>query len=246
MHELRRSPGRGIPRARAAKGPCGPSARDGGATPGAHSPGGMGGAARGRTECPAPPGAVARPASGGYLTRMTSSHLGGRVEILRGDIAKLEVDAIVNAANASLLGGGGVDGAIHRAAGPGLLAECRTLGGARTGEAKITGGHDLPARHVIHAVGPVWTGGGADEDELLASCYRNAMRLGREHGLASIAFPAISTGAYGFPLERATRIALAEVRAALEKDPRVERVVFCCFSAADLAVYERIAGELLG
>jgi O-acetyl-ADP-ribose deacetylase (regulator of RNase III) len=176
---------------------------------------------------------------------MSSSHLGGRVEILRGDIAKLEVDAIVNAANASLLGGGGVDGAIHRAAGPGLLAECRTLGGARTGEAKITGGHDLPARHVIHAVGPVWTGGGAGEDDLLASCYRNAMRLAREHGSRSVAFPAISTGAYGFPLERATRIALAEVRAALERDPGVQRVVFCCFSAPDLAVYEKVAAELL-
>jgi O-acetyl-ADP-ribose deacetylase (regulator of RNase III) len=139
-----------------------------------------------------------------------------------------------------------VDGAIHRAAGPGLLEECRGLGGARTGEAKITGGHDLPARHVIHAVGPVWSGGGAGEDELLARCYQNAMRLAREHRLASIAFPAISTGAYGFPLERATRIALAEVRAALERDPKVERVVFCCFSAGDLAVYERIAGEVLG
>ncbi|HSN90155.1 MAG TPA: O-acetyl-ADP-ribose deacetylase [Anaeromyxobacteraceae bacterium] len=174
-----------------------------------------------------------------------SIHLGGRVEILRGDIAKLEVDAVVNAANASLLGGGGVDGAIHRAAGPGLLAECRTLGGARTGEAKITGGHDLPARHVVHAVGPVWSGGGAGEDELLASCYRNAMRLAREHGLKSIAFPAISTGAYDFPLERATRIAMREVREALQRDPGVERVVLCCFSAGDLAVYERIAGEVL-
>jgi O-acetyl-ADP-ribose deacetylase (regulator of RNase III) len=177
---------------------------------------------------------------------MPSPLLGGRVEILRGDITKLEVDAVVNAANASLLGGGGVDGAIHRAAGPGLLEECRKLGGARTGEAKITGGHDLPARHVVHAVGPVWSGGGANEDELLASCYRNAFRLARAHGLASIAFPAISTGAYGFPLERATRIAMAEVRGALERDPGVKRVVLCCFSEADRAVYERVAREVLG
>jgi O-acetyl-ADP-ribose deacetylase (regulator of RNase III) len=177
---------------------------------------------------------------------MPSSHLGGRIEILQGDITKLAVDAIVNAANTSLLGGGGVDGAIHRAAGPGLLEECRRLGGARTGEAKITGGHRLPARHVIHAVGPVWSGGGAGEEGLLAGCYRNALRLARENGLASLAFPAISTGAYGFPLERATRIAMAEVRAVLEKDPGVKRVVFCCFSASDRAVYERIAAEALG
>lgn len=189
--------------------------------------------------------AVVRRSGAVYLLPMSIPYLGGRVEVLRGDIAKLEVDAIVNAANTSLLGGGGVDGAIHRAAGPGLLAECRTLGGARTGEAKITGGHDLPARHVIHAVGPVWSGGGSGEDELLASCYRNAMRIARERGLRSVAFPAISTGAYGFPLERATRIAMREVRSALEAGPGGERVVFCCFSAEDLAVYERVAAELL-
>ncbi len=176
---------------------------------------------------------------------MATTWLGGRVEIVRGDLTRLDVDAIVNAANASLLGGGGVDGAIHRAAGPGLLEECRALGGARTGEAKLTGGHRLRARHVIHAVGPVWRGGGEGEDGLLAACYRNALALARDRGLASIAFPAISTGAYGFPLERATRIALAEVRAAVEAGPRPARIVLCCFSEGDLAAYERLAAETL-
>ncbi len=161
-----------------------------------------------------------------------------RVEVVQGDLTRLDVDAIVNAANASLLGGGGVDGAIHRAAGPGLLEECRTLGGAATGEVKMTGGHRLKARHVLHAVGPVWQGGGAGEDAALARCYGNALRLAAEAGLRSIAFPAISTGAYGFPLERATRIAVAEVRRALEAGSPVERVVFCCFSARDREVYE--------
>src|SRR5512138_3914661 len=174
---------------------------------------------------------------------MARRHLGGRIEIQQGDITRLAVDAIVNAANASLLGGGGVDGAIHRAAGPGLLEECRALGGARTGEAKITGGHALPARYVIHAVGPVWHGGGAGEDEALARCYRNAMALAAANGCRSIAFPAISTGAYGFPLERATRIAVAEVRRALAAGSPVERVVFCCFSERDRAAYERVLAE---
>jgi O-acetyl-ADP-ribose deacetylase (regulator of RNase III) len=173
-------------------------------------------------------------------------HLGGRIELVQGDITRLAVDAIVNAANASLLGGGGVDGAIHRAAGPGLLEECQALGGARTGEAKITRGHRLPAAWVIHAVGPVWHGGGRGEDALLASCYREAMRLAREHGVRSIAFPAISTGVYGFPIERATPIALAEVRTALEAGPEVDRAVFCCFSARDLQVYEEAAEAVLG
>ncbi len=166
-----------------------------------------------------------------------------QLSVVTGDITRLEVDAIVNAANASLLGGGGVDGAIHRAAGPGLLEECRALGGAATGEVKMTGGHRLPARHVLHAVGPVWHGGGAGEDEALARCYRNALRIAGEAGLRSVAFPAISTGAYGFPLERATRIAIAEVRRALEGGSAVERVVFCCFSASDREVYERVLAE---
>jgi O-acetyl-ADP-ribose deacetylase (regulator of RNase III) len=175
---------------------------------------------------------------------MERSWAAGRIRLVEGDITRLDVDAVVNAANASLLGGGGVDGAIHRAAGPELLAECRTLGGARTGEAKLTSGYRLPARHVIHAVGPVWQGGGAGEDEALASCYRAALRLCREHGLRSVAFPAISTGVYRFPLERATRIAVAEVLRGLAATPAVERVVFCCFSAADRAVYERVIEEL--
>jgi O-acetyl-ADP-ribose deacetylase (regulator of RNase III) len=167
----------------------------------------------------------------------------GRIELVQGDLTRLAVDAIVNAANASLLGGGGVDGAIHRAAGPELLAECRTLGGARTGEAKLTKGYRLPARFVIHAVGPVWGGGNAGEDEALASCYRTALRIADERGLRSIAFPAISTGVYRFPLERATRIAVAEVRRALAAPTRLERVVFCCFSDADRETYERVLDE---
>jgi len=172
--------------------------------------------------------------------------LGGRIETVQGDITRVAVEAVVNAANASLLGGGGVDGAIHRAAGPALLEACRALGGARTGEVKATPGFALQARWILHAVGPVWHGGGAGEDQALASCYREAVRLAAERGARSLAFPAISTGAYGFPLERATRIGVAEVRAALERHPSVERVVFCCFAARDLEVYERVAAELLG
>lgn len=134
------------------------------------------------------------------------------IRVWQGDITTLPVDAVVNAANRTLLGGGGVDGAIHRAAGPGLLAECRLLGGCPTGEARITAGHDLPARHVIHTVGPVWQGGAQGEDDLLASAYRNSLDLAREHGLTSIAFPAISTGIYGFPADRAAAIAIASIR----------------------------------
>jgi O-acetyl-ADP-ribose deacetylase (regulator of RNase III) len=153
-----------------------------------------------------------------------------RLEVIVADITTLSVDAIVNAANTSLLGGGGVDGAIHRAAGPGLVAECRTLDGCATGDAKITWGYRLPARHVIHAVGPVWHGGSQGEDEALASCYRRAIELGQTHGLASIAFPAISTGVYRFPADRAARIAVSTTVDALAKAPAVARVIFCCFS----------------
>ncbi len=161
-----------------------------------------------------------------------------RILIVSGDITSLDVDAIVNAANSSLLGGGGVDGAIHRAAGPELVEECRTLGGCRTGEAKITRGYRLPARHVIHTVGPVWRGGANDEDELLASCYRNSLALARQHGLRTIAFPAISTGIYGFPRERAARIAVAEVSAALANNDLPARVTFVCHDPDTRAYYE--------
>jgi O-acetyl-ADP-ribose deacetylase (regulator of RNase III) len=162
------------------------------------------------------------------------------VKIIKGDITQLEVDAIVNAANRTLLGGGGVDGAIHRAAGPMLLAECTALGGCATGDAKITKGYNLPAGHVIHAVGPVWHGGDKNEDELLASCYRTAMKLADDHGLNSIAFPCISTGIYHFPFERACRIALREIFHAVDGGSSVEAVYCVCFSEGDFQAYQQV------
>jgi len=168
-----------------------------------------------------------------------------RLDICVGDITTLAVDAIVNAANTSLLGGGGVDGAIHRAAGPELLAECRTLGGCETGAAKITRGYRLPAKHVIHAVGPVWSGGKRGEDALLASCYRTALSLAAMHELASIAYPAISTGVYRFPPERAARIAVGTVAEQLAAMPHaLQRVVFCCFSPESAEHHKHAFGEL--
>ncbi len=170
--------------------------------------------------------------AGGTVSRMAE-----RIAVLQRDITRLHVDAIVNAANSSLLGGGGVDGAIHRAAGPRLLEECRGLGGCETGQAKITPGYNLPARYVIHTVGPVWRGGGRGEDGLLAGCYRSCFAIAEQYRIGSLAFPAISTGAYRFPLERATAIAVAETRDFLRRNTSVERVTFACFGEGAYRCY---------
>ena len=163
--------------------------------------------------------------------------MSGTIDVVQGDITRERVDAIVNAANTMLLGGGGVDGAIHRAAGPGLLAECRTIGGCPTGEARITGGYDLAARYVIHTVGPVWGGGNRGEDELLASCYRSSLTLAEEHDVRTLAFPSISTGAYRFPVERAAEIAVTQITNHLDTAGSLETVRMVCFDGRTRDIY---------
>ena len=169
-----------------------------------------------------------------------------RITVVEGDITRQKVEAIVNAANNSLLGGGGVDGAIHRAAGPELLAECRQLGGCPIGEAKITDGYNLPARWVIHTVGPIWRGGGHNEEKLLASCYRRSFELVESHNIRTVAFPSISTGAYGFPMERAARIAVTEVKKFLEKNDTVEQVCLVCFGRRAYDIHLAAVKEIVG
>ena len=169
--------------------------------------------------------------------------MNNRIETAKGDITTFKVDAIVNAANSTLLGGGGVDGAIHRAAGPELLNECKTLNGCKTGEAKITKGYKLPAKFVIHTVGPVWRGGNNNEDKLLANCYKNSLKLAEENNIKTIAFPSISTGVYSFPFERACKIAIKTVKEFLENNTSIEKVIFVCFSESDLEIYKNILCE---
>ena len=166
-----------------------------------------------------------------------------KISVIKADITSLEIDCIVNAANTSLLGGGGVDGAIHRAAGPALLEECATLQGCNTGEAKITKAYNLPSKHVIHTPGPIWHGGKNNEAELLASCYRNSLQVALDNKLKSIAFPSISTGIYGFPKEQAAHIALSTVQDFLRNHKEIEQVIFCVFSKDDLAIYEKLINE---
>jgi len=175
---------------------------------------------------------------------MTNESVSDRITIIAGDITQQRVDAIVNAANTTLLGGGGVDGAIHRAAGPELLAECRILGGCATSQAKITKGYKLPAKWVIHTVGPVWRDGNRSEDELLASCYRSCFALVEQHGIKTVAFPCISAGAYGFPMDRAARIAVRETKSFLERNQAVEKVILVCFGASALEIYEVVLHEI--
>lgn len=174
----------------------------------------------------------------------------GKIELIKGDITKIQADAIVNAANSTLLGGGGVDGAIHQAAGPGLLRECKKIGGCPTGEARITGGYNLPAKFVIHTVGPIWRGGGgasgesgSKEDKLLADCYRNSLALACENGVKTIAFPSVSTGAYRFPMERASKIAVREMRDFLETHPEMEEIIIVCFGEEVFQAYEKALKE---
>lgn len=176
---------------------------------------------------------------------MSSSSVRKKIKIIKGDITQQSTDAIVNAANESLLGGGGVDGAIHRAAGPDLLAECRTIGGCPTGEARITKGYDLPSKFIIHTVGPVWKGGDHREPELLASCYRNSLKLAFEKGVLSLSFPSISTGVFGFPFMKACRISLTEIQSFLQKNSKMKEVLLICFSDQDLAQYKEVFEQVV-